>query len=154
MALCACIPSLKLSAQDHPVEGDILTLNERFIYAIVDVSWRRFEQVMIEVDYGQEPSWSRNQVLESRTGVRYFPSIVSVLNWLSANGWNLQQSTGNYSASAGSGSTSFKYLVRKNVTGMSESEVNRQFGIFSSKDHRRPIESVHPVQDKHGNFPE
>ncbi len=155
VALCACIPSLKLSAQESVKQQDGTVLNERYLYAIVDVSWRKFEQVMITVDYGQEPSRSRNEVLESRTRVRYFPSIVSVLNWLSANGWNLQQIIGDYNGSPeGGSSTTFKYLVRKNVTGMTESDVNRQFDLFSSKDYRRPLDGIHSVQDKRGNFPE
>ena len=155
VTLYVCIPSFKLSAQVL-TEADSYhaALNERYIYAVMKFQRLRYDRYRITVDYGQEPSSSRDHVLSSRTGIRYFSSTAEALNWLSANGWNLQQVIADYSASEEGGSTSFSYLIRKNVTGMPASEINRQFNLFSSQKNRRSLDGLQPQQDKNGNFPE
>lgn len=160
IAACALVaffttfPSLPGSAQDSAKPAGSPAVNERYIYAVVEMQRLRYDRYRITVDYGQEPSAFRDHVLDSRTSIRHFSSTAEVLNWLSTNGWNLLQVIGDYDATAEGGSTSFSYLIRKNVTGMTASEINRQFNLFSSQKNRRSLDGLQPQQDKDGNFPE
>ena len=83
----------------------------------------------ISIDYGEKTDlFERNRLVDSSGELREFNSFVDALNWLGDIGWEVVQ---NYQVQNSEGKIFNRWLLKKNVTDMSE-EDREEFDVLMS----------------------
>lgn len=116
--------------------------NETYIYCKAGFYFSISGKCDLVVDYGQYDGKLVPKSVNEKSGVRTFNSEMAAINWLSMNGWELHM----YRPRINDETDYERYILRMNVTGMSEEEINKRLAIFEGKD-------AYPPQNPDGTFP-
>lgn len=102
-----------------------------YIYCKINGNSTLSSKLRIEVDYGQPTSTLEDTKMRDEKGkYREFNSMINALNWFATQGWELQESYA--SLSDGESGTRY-YILRRNVAGLSEQEIDGAYSIFRTK---------------------
>ena len=115
-----------------------------YIYCTVDFSDNPNRKCEIFVDFGQHMKKLLPDTVNDRRLMGQFNSEMAAINWMSRNGWELFM----YRPHMSEGSSYIKYVMRMDVTGMTEEQINSKLTMFVM-----PTEGVRPPQNPDGSFP-
>ncbi|MBQ6878781.1 MAG: hypothetical protein IJN52_01080 [Bacteroidales bacterium] len=115
-----------------------------YIYCTVDFSDNPNRKCEIFVDFGQHMKKLLPDTVNDKRLMGQFNSEMAAINWMSRNGWELFM----YRPHMSEGSSYIRYIMRMDVTGMTEEQINSKLTMFVM-----PTEGVRPPQNPDGSFP-
>lgn len=115
-----------------------------YIYCTVDFSDNPNRKCEIFVDFGQHMKKLLPDTVNDRRLMGQFNSEMAAINWMSRNGWELFM----YRPHMSEGSSYIRYVMRMDVTGMTEEHINSKLTMFVM-----PTDDVRPPQNPDGSFP-
>ena len=95
---------------------------ETYIYSKVEFYYLINGKCDIVVDYGQFDGKLIAKSISKLCNMDYFNSEMAAINWLSRNGWELYM----YRPRLDDDIDYERYIMRMNVTGLSEEEINKR----------------------------
>lgn len=115
--------------------------NETYIYCKARFYFTLTGRCDLVVDYGQFNGKMIPTSVNEMVGLKSFNSEMAAINWLGINGWELLM----YRPRLSDDTDYERYILRMNVTGLSEEEINKRLAIFSG-------EGGYPPQNADGTF--
>ena len=115
-----------------------------YIYCLVDFKNTPQSKCEMFVDFGQYEKKLLPDTVNDKRLMRQFNSEIAAINWMSRNGWELYI----YSPYINEGDSNVKYIMRMDITGMTEEQINSKLTMFVM-----PTEGVRPPQNPDGSFP-
>ena len=115
-----------------------------YIYCTVDFSDNPNRKCEIFVDFGQHMKKLLPDTVNDIRLMGQFNSEMAAINWMSRNGWELFM----YRPHMSEGSSYIRYVMRMDVTGMTEEQINSKLTMFIM-----PTDDVRPPQNPDGSFP-
>ena len=115
-----------------------------YIYCTVDFSDNPNRKCEIFVDFGQHMKKLLPDTVNDRRLMGQFNSEMAAINWMSRNGWELFM----FRPHMSEGSSYIRYVMRMDVTGMTEEQINSKLTMFVM-----PTDDVRPPQNPDGSFP-
>lgn len=120
---------------------------QSYIYCKVSIVYMTVRgKCDIYVDFGQFESKLLRDTMNMTCDMKEFNSEMAALNWLSRNGWELFQYSQVMDPEE---SNPARYIMRMNVTGLTEAEINERIAVLCKKG----VPSAKP-QNPDGTFPE
>lgn len=117
--------------------------SKSYIYCEVDLVHIGGGRYEIVVDYGQHDNKLFPKTLNDKCLIPAFNSEMAVINWMSRNGWELFL----FNPHINDGSGNDKYIMRMDVTGLTEEEINQRLVLFQA-----PVSNAKPPQLADGSF--
>lgn len=101
----------------------LVNAQQKYVYCeIVGTGKLLSTKVTIEVDFGQATKlWSNNRLVDENGKAIKFNSMVDAMNWMGNDGWEFVQA---YAISAGGGQNVYHWLLKKEISKLSEEEKN------------------------------
>lgn len=135
--ICACFILIGSAMAQIPEQRE-------YIYCSVDFINSPVGRCEIIVDFGQQIKKLFSDTVNDRRFMGQFNSEMAAINWMSRNGWELFM----HNPHINEGTSNIKYVMRMDVTGMTEEQINSKLAMFVF-----PTTGVRPPQNPDGSFP-
>lgn len=144
--ICACFIFISgATAQEQILDmGQLEKVQREYIYCKVDFNNNPHTKCEIFVDFGQQEKRLLPDTVNDKRMMGQFNSEMAAINWMSRNGWELYM----YRPYMSEGDSSIYYIMRMDVTGMTEEQINSKLTMFVM-----PTADTLPPQNVDGSFP-